>query len=124
MASGIFKGPRGALIFVGVTLGSVALLVGTEDDGGALVVATDELGSDEPSLSDRNAGRLSSPPPARPSRRPSTATSDDTLFASDEELIDDASGVDPTPEYVAPFDSTQPAQDVTVVETYSREIIQ
>ena len=131
MATGIFKGPKGALIFVGVTMASVALLVGTEEDSGALVAAADELSrnSSADNIPARDASRLPQPAPRPARRRPPASTQDDSaLFASDEELIDDASGFDPSPDLPQPFDTgpsdaqafdTRAASgDVTVIESY------
>ena len=129
MATGIFKGPKGALIFMGVTMLSVALLVGTEDDEGALVAAADELGRDSSGYEPEDAGRrLQSPAPRSPApaRRFAAPTPDSTIFASDEELLDDASGFDPNPEPLPQlqpepqFDSSPMSGEGVVVETYEQ----
>lgn len=116
MATGIFKGPKGALIFMGGTMLCVMMLVGTEDTGGALVMATEEINRDPPM---RDAGQLPPPTPTRPViNRPRQQVFDDTVFANDEELIDDTSGFDPTPDDPTAFDSGPSPSDVTVVESY------
>ncbi|XUU61689.1 hypothetical protein ACRAQ6_05305 [Erythrobacter sp. HA6-11] len=139
MAAGIFKGPKGALIFMGATMASVVLLVGTEEDGGALVAATDGISGntsgDQIPAPARDVGRLPQPA-ARPARQPSESVfGDNTFFTNEEELIDDTNGFDPTPDNPQPFDtqpsdaqvfeqqtfdSQPPSGDVTVVESYGR----
>ncbi|WP_394730532.1 hypothetical protein [Altererythrobacter sp. GH1-8] len=118
MATGIFKGPKGALMFMGMTLGSVVLLVGTEEDEGALVMAADELGRETADSGSRDASRLPVPPPPRPIRRPESTEDDSAFFAEEEELLDDTSGFDPSPEPIVPFDNPAADSGATIVESY------
>lgn len=118
MATGIFKGPKGALMFMGATLLSVAMLVGTEEDEGALVVAADGLGRDsDPYDAPEFGPPVSRSLPAQPVPEP---FDDSPSYDDDSMLIDDAAGFDPTPESQQPFDSGGPSGDVVVVETYEQ----
>lgn len=119
MATGIFKGPKGALIFMGMTLGSVILLVGTEEDEGALIMAADELGRENADSDGRDASRLQPPPPPRPVRRPEPIEDDSAFFAAEEELLDDTSGFDPSPDPIVPFDNSAADSGATIVESYA-----
>lgn len=124
MAGGIFKSSKSALVFMGMTLGSVALLVGTEEDSGALVIAADEISRDTSGFRDTPADRFASPPSSRPAPRRAlrrdAAPQEETFFASDEDLIDDTVGFDPTPEPIVPFDDTVGYNQATVVESYGQ----
>ncbi|NVE95088.1 hypothetical protein HUO12_09280 [Altererythrobacter sp. JGD-16] len=122
---------------MGATMASVVLLVGTEEDGGALVAATDEISRNTSGdqIPARDVGRLPQPA-ARPARQPSEPVfGDNTFFTDEEELIDDTTGFDPTPDDPQPFDtqpsdaqvfeqqtfdSQPPSGDVTVVESYGQ----
>ena len=99
MAKSMFQSYKGALIFAGSTLMGVALLVGSEDKEGALVVAASEL-ERQRELADKQNDFAPSATPAgnRPSReREPEQPSESFGFTPDEELIDDTRGFDPTP---------------------------
>lgn len=112
MAKGLFASPKKAMLFVGMTMFSVLMLVGTEDDEGALIQAAS-------GIQDPEAG-LEVPPPrdlagAIPERRSTPDVFSDSGFASDEELIDDAAGFDPTPEPTDPISLDPSEGDVYVL---------
>lgn len=121
MASGMFKGPKGALIFMGMTLLSVIILVGTEDDEGALVTAADELSQDreqfEAATSNQAPETNRELPPARSVPGPTIEMDE---FVAEDEFIDDTTGFDPSPIIEAPFDNGQPSSDVVIVDNYGQ----
>jgi hypothetical protein len=90
-------------MFVGATLLGAAILVGSEDRQGALIVAADELerqkelgGQSEsfatpPGFAD-DTDRVSESRPQRPAEEIESFE-----FTPDEELIDDTQGFDPVP---------------------------
>jgi hypothetical protein len=80
----LFKNRFYALVFVAITLFSVRILVGTDNERGALEKATEQFTADKPVAA-------ATPERARPASQPVA-----TIFASDEELIDDAEGLDPS----------------------------
>lgn len=97
----MFRNRWFALLFVCLTLAGVTKLIGTEEDGGTIQEATDQLTQ----VKDQ----------AEQMTTQTTPAGDDTTFdaplASDEELIDQALGEDPTP--VDEFAATQPAEEET-----------
>lgn len=109
MAGNLFQSPKRAAIFVGMTMFSVAMLVGSEDNEGALVAAANGIQqegagpSNIPEVHPRDEGSREERAFDEDLARPI-----DDAFASEEELIDDASGFDPTPELDEAFD-TAPA---------------
>lgn len=103
----LFQNPKAALAYVGITLGAVVLFVGTEDDPGSLHQTVNSFNGGK-SASDRAAERKFGEPQrseaprdtigGRASRRAIEPSEDEIIeWASDEELIDSASGFDPTP---------------------------
>ncbi|GMN02236.1 hypothetical protein [Erythrobacter sp. MTPC3] len=99
MFATLFKNPKAALAYVGITLGSVVLFVGTEDDPGSLQQTVDTLGGEE-SGADQAAERGfgASQRRDRIGGISDTQDSDEPVeFVPDEELIDDLSGFDPAP---------------------------
>ncbi len=99
MAKNIFQSPKGALIFVGSTMLGAALLVGSEDQEGALVVATSELERQREIAEMQNEfgdDSIVSQAQQNVRRRP-VEEQPSFEFSSDEELIDDTRGFDPTP---------------------------
>lgn len=107
----LFKNPKAALAYVGVTMFSVWLFVGTEDDPGSLQQTIETFNGAR--SADRVEGRRfgegftesldgTELDPAGQSESEVTVR-----FASDEELIDDASGFDPTPPTEPPLSSEQ-----------------
>jgi len=113
MAKGLFESPKKALLFVGMTLFSVAMLVGSEDDQGALVQAASSLSEPEP-------GTFDAPPQGQfgsridNDRDPYRDDAGDADFFADEELIDSAAGLDPTPLSTDP-DMSDPADGDTYI---------
>lgn len=113
MAKGLFESPKKALLFVGMTLFSVAMLVGSEDDQGALVQAASSLSEPEP-------GAFDAPPQGQfgsridNDRDPYRDDAGDADFFADEELIDSAAGLDPTPLSTDP-DMSDPADGDTYI---------
>lgn len=106
MAVNLFQSPKRAAAFVGMTMFSVAMLVGSEDNQGALVTAANGIQQEGAEPMDMAAAR------PRDESIQETQTYDEDrshsaedAFASDEELIDDASGFDPTPELDDAFDT-------------------
>lgn len=89
MGGKLFGGRIGAMAFAGCTILAAATLVGTGEDEGIVAQAADEI--------------VASPEASAPEVAPMPETpesfdmSDDVAFASDEDLVDDAEGFDPTP---------------------------
>ncbi|TRD11536.1 hypothetical protein FGU71_06470 [Erythrobacter insulae] len=116
----LFQNPKAALAYVGITLVSVALFVGTEDDPGTLHKTVETFGDGE-TAQDRAAGRKFGDlgpeqdtigTPAKRSKPASPETEDVIMrFATDDELIDDAQGFDPTPEVFGGFDASGEKKD-------------
>lgn len=107
MAGNLFQNPKRALIFVAGTLVSVAVLVGPEGDEGALLTAADEI---------RREGQRTQYVPEIDSNRPDPIENrrerqTEYAFTPDEELIDDAQGFDPTPDWGEPVDTTPAIRD-------------
>lgn len=118
MAGYMFKSPKGAIVFVVVTLLGVTMLVGTEENEGALLKLADDFEKHgEAMQSDRRIQYSDSAPIGFASKN-----SEPSEFASDEELIDDASGFDPTPELEPPLVSTEP--QINLVESNAEIIVQ
>lgn len=112
----MFRNRWGALLFVGLTLAGVTALVGTEKDSGALQQAALEIERQR-----SEAEKFTEDPPTR---RTPDAADVEANFISDEELIDPATGEDPTPvDPTAPVLSedgeTIPVDEVIIV---SREV--
>lgn len=113
MSKGLFQNPRKALLFVGATLFSVAMLIGSEDDKGALVQAAATLEQQDR----RVDGQL---PPDFGLERPTPAQFDydepaDVSLAEDAALVDDTAGFDPTPPDEQPEDHDPAKGDTYVV---------
>lgn len=104
MAKGLFASPKKALLFVGMTLFGVVMLVGTEEDEGALVQATSGMDEPEPEFAPRrDLERVDE-------RRRETRKEAGSMagFAAPEDLIDTTEGFDPTPRETGPV---QPRTD-------------
>lgn len=110
----LFQNPKAALAYVGITLVGVAMFVGTEDSPGSLHQTVETFGGNDGMTSqDREAQRkFGDPMPdqtigkSAKSNKPKREREEDlpVVFATDEELMDDASGFDPTPEFFGGFD--------------------
>lgn len=108
----MFRNRWGALLFVGLTLAGVTTLVGT-DEHGAIQQAASQIAQQKAQADKLVAG---APEIAEPA---SGAPVTDVPFAADEDLIDPAMGIDPTPiDETAPIDPNDPdalAQEVIIV---------
>lgn len=114
----MFKSSKGALLFVVVTLLGAAALIGTEDNEGALLKAAANIEKQREAMkTDRRITQSSSAPIGFAS-----TNSGEYEFASDDELIDNATGFDPTPELEAPLVSAEPQVDL--VESSAEIIVQ
>ncbi|OCC24267.1 hypothetical protein MB02_06580 [Croceicoccus estronivorus] len=91
----LFTDWRIALAFVAVTAISAVLFVGTEEDGGALTQATQQVHGQKQDFQ-RKIDSVNNGPEVYP--EPETSE-----FMPDEELLDDASGFDPSPRDEAPM---------------------
>lgn len=97
MSKGLFQSPKKALLFVGATMLSVVVLIGPEGEEGALVQAADRL--DQAS----SPGFEPQPVTSRPTQSQTPPQfEEDPGWLSDDDLIDDTSGFDPTPIEVDP----------------------
>ena len=98
----MFRNRWGALLFVCITLAGAASLVGTEDGQGAIQQATDEI-AQQKAQADQWTTDTQEPPAA-----PASATATTVVSSSDEDLIDPAIGIDPTP--IDEFAAANPAE--------------
>jgi len=102
MSKSIFQSPKKALMMVGATMLGVVILVGSEDQEGALAQAAASVESNaaqSPARQQFNAN----PQPIRRVQQ-AAETYEVEGWAEDSELIDDTSGFDPTPEAFDPAD--------------------
>ena len=101
----MFRNRWFALLFVGMVLAGAANIVGTEGSGGALDAAREQY-----------AGEQAQTQVLATDHEPAADANDVLLeFTPDEELIDPATGYDPTP--VDEFASAQPGGQVVVPDT-------
>ena len=113
MSKGLFQNPKKALLFAGATLFSVAMLIGSEDDEGALVQAAATLEQQE----GRIDGQL---PPDLYNGQPAPAQFEydepaEVSLAEDAALVDDTAGFDPTPPDEQPQEQDPAKGDTYVV---------
>ena len=114
----MFKSSKGALLFLVVTMLGVLTLVGTEDNEGALLKAAADIEKQRNLMNaDQSAEFGDLAPEGFAASRQGALE-----FTSDEDLIDDASGFDPTPEIEPPLVSAEP--QVNLVESSAEIIIQ
>ncbi|MFZ9395440.1 MAG: hypothetical protein ACO25F_05180 [Erythrobacter sp.] len=106
MSKGLFQNPKKALLFAGLTLFSVAMLVGSEDDEGALVQAAATLQQTDGRIGGELPPDFSGPAPRQGEFAPDEPA--DVAMADDDALIDDTAGFDPTPPDDTP-DESDPA---------------
>ncbi|WP_284123702.1 hypothetical protein [Parerythrobacter aestuarii] len=94
----MFQSRGGALFFVGLTLVGVAGLVGTEETDGAIASATAQFEQQGEDFREQ-AEAMSNPGEPVPvvATEAEPAPPEDLEFASDEDLIVDPTGIDPTP---------------------------
>ena len=93
MSKGLFQSPKKALLFVGATMLSVVVLIGPEGEEGALVQAADRL---DQVNSSEFAPQPVTPRPIQSQSAPQFQE-DELDWLSDDDLIDDTAGFDPTP---------------------------
>lgn len=94
----MFQSRGGALFFVGITLVGVAGLVGTEDTDGAIASATAQFEQQGEEFREQ-AEAMSNPPEPIPTvvAEPEPVPEEEVEFATDEDLVVDPVGFDPTP---------------------------
>ena len=97
----MFQNRWGALLFVGLTLIGAASLVGTEDNEGTLAEAAAQLEQQGADYREQASG-FSQPDPAENTPGDAdtqfdVAGSEVVEFTSEEELVVDPIGIDPTP---------------------------
>jgi hypothetical protein len=96
----MFRNRWGALLFVCLTLAGAATLVGTEEGEGAIQQATDQIAQQRAQAEQLTADMQA---PAQPAGDPTETV----VLSSDEDLIDPATGEDPTP--IDEFAAANPA---------------
>lgn len=108
MRNQVSNSSKGALLFVAVTLVGVAVLIGTEENEGALLQAAADIERQGKVInSDKKSGQTAAR--QQPKRETNAGHDVGTLeFAAEDDLVDDATGFDPTPEIEAPLVSTEP----------------
>lgn len=114
----MFKSSKGAILFVVVTIFGAAMLIGSENNEGALIKAAADIEKQREMI---NAERSF----ARSENAPVGFASGNTQpleFTPDEDLIDDATGFDPTPEPQLPLVSAEP--QVSLVESRAEIVIE
>lgn len=116
MRSFMFRNAKGALFFAVTTMLGAAMLIGSEDDEGALLKAASEIERQQ-ALADLAGPEDQNPPPTQGFAQEDQAQLE---FSTDEELIDSAQGLDPAPDIEPPLVSGQP--EVELVES-SAQII-
>ncbi|MBV7265819.1 hypothetical protein [Erythrobacter ani] len=102
MFANLFKNPKAALAYVGITLFSVMLFVGTEDKPGSLKQTVDSVSSEGPeeTAEGRQFGdEVATSGDILGKARPRSESDGEIEFATDEELIDAAKGFNPAPSY-------------------------
>ena len=105
----MFRSRWGALAFVVLSAVGAASLIGGEEDKGVLLNAAHDIQQQRSAMEATMAGE--EPPPIAV---PSGAAAE---FTSDEELIEDAAGFDPTPieDAAAPPAEVVPQDEVVIV---------
>ena len=110
----MFRNRWGALLFVGLTVAGALTLVGTDKDAGALQQATERLAQNqqqaEQFVKDQQRVQETVATQGEPSQPA-------VMAATDEELIDPATGIDPTPvdEFAAAQEQASSGAEVQVV---------
>lgn len=118
MKNYLFQSKTGAIIFVVSTLFGVATLVGTEDEEGALGVATDQIEQQSAELRGQ-ADEMANPDP---DPEPIMIEADEGgEFASDEELVLDPSGIEPFG--MEPNPESNESEEVEIAEPVAEEIL-
>lgn len=109
----MFQSKTGALFFVVITLFGVASLVGTAEEDGALTSATSQIEQQGAQLRGQ-ADKMANPDPDPEPNVVEAEEEDGAAFASDEELILDPVGIDPTP--MEPNPEANDSQEVELDE--------
>ena len=110
MLSQIFRSRWGALIIVMICAAGAAALIGTGENSGMLLDAADRLASQQSELG-QPAAAVTDPISVPDTHDPSSLTE----FTPDDELVDDTSGIDPTPPEEQPFQPDVVAQSDDMV---------
>lgn len=94
----LFQNPKMALAYVGITMASVALFVGTEDAPGSLQQTVKSFGGGAGTSGEAADRKFGDPPPGKgPAKREEPVVQEIIEFVPDDELIDSAEGFDPNP---------------------------
>ncbi len=109
MLGQVFRSRWGALIIVMIFAASAAALIGTEGNSGALLNAADGIARQQAEM-DEQIRLAGGKPDAEP--RHERVMMD---FTPEDELVDDAQGIDPTPVEEEPIEPDVIAQDDDVV---------
>lgn len=112
----MFRNAKGALLFAAMTMLGVAMLIGSEDNEGALIRAAEDLERQKVQAEDVDSGAGELPP----AQGFAPADEAQLEFSSDEDLIDPAQGLDPAPDIEQPLIPAEPHAEL--VES-SAEII-
>jgi hypothetical protein len=106
----MFRNRWFALLFVCITLAGVTKLVGTDKEHGTIQHATDQIAAQRVQAEQLTTATQETPV---------DSAADDVPYADDDELIDEATGEDPTPvdEFAATTseDADGPSDEVTIV---------
>lgn len=92
----MFQNRWGALFFVGLTMVGAAALVGTEEESGTLIEAAEQIEQQRAEFDDQ-AQAFSAPVEPAPVTAPLPEEPEMVEFTSQEDLVIDPSGFDPTP---------------------------
>lgn len=112
----MFRNAKGALFFAVATMLGAAMLIGSEDNEGALIRTAEELERQKAQAEDVGSGGRDLPP----AQGFATADEAQLEFSSDEDLVDQAQGFDPSPDIEPPLIPAEP--QVELVES-SAEIV-
>lgn len=93
MRTVLFENPKNALIFGGVILLGAVVLIGEENDEGALVAATAANHTPTPAFASGSASGIREYAPAGSEKESDTGSG----WANEGDLVDDASGTDASP---------------------------
>lgn len=105
----LFQNPKAALAYVGITIVSVAMFIGTEDSPGSLHKTLSTFNGGKSASDIAAERRFGDPPPDREPAAKEPAEQVVVEFIPDEELVNDASGFDPDP--VDDFSGFDPSPD-------------
>ena len=103
----MFRNRWGAMLFVALTLAGVTTLIGSEDGEGAIKQAAGRI-AEQKAEADRLTTETQQPAPA------ATAPPETVILSADEDLIDPATGEDPTPiDEFNPIDPSDPDAEIS-----------